>query len=45
MAAAVAVCTWAAFQSAWPAWRLLLILISVGTLLYAAARLAALRQR
>jgi amino acid transporter len=43
VAAAVAVCAWAAFQSAWPSWRMLLILIALGTLLYAAARVAAAR--
>lgn len=35
---AVAVCVWAASQSAWPSWRMLLILVAAGTLLYAAAR-------
>jgi amino acid transporter len=39
--AAIAICLWAALQSAWPSWRMLLILASVGTLLYAAARVAA----
>jgi amino acid transporter len=39
--AAVAICLWAALQSAWPSWRMLLILIALGTLLYAAARVAA----
>jgi APA family basic amino acid/polyamine antiporter len=39
--AAVGVCAWAALQSAWPSWRMLLILIALGTLLYAAARVAA----
>jgi amino acid transporter len=43
MAAGVAVCLWAAFQSAWPSWRMLLILVAVGTALYAAARVAARR--
>ncbi|HEY0111780.1 MAG TPA: APC family permease [Allosphingosinicella sp.] len=41
MAAGLAVCLWAAFQSAWPSWRMLLILAAVGTVLYAAARVAA----
>ena len=36
--AAIAVCAWAAFQSAWPAWRMLLILIGSGSLLYLIAR-------
>jgi amino acid transporter len=41
MAAGLAVCIWAAVQSTWPSWRMLLILVAVGTLLYAAARAAA----
>jgi amino acid transporter len=41
MAAGLAVCLWAALQSAWPSWRMLLILLAVGTALYAAARVAA----
>ncbi len=41
MAAGVAVCIWAAAQSAWPSWRMLLILVVVGSALYAAARVAA----
>ena len=41
MAAGLAVCLWAALQSAWPSWRMLLILVAVGTALYAAARRAA----
>lgn len=45
MAAALAVCIWAALQSAWPAWRLLFILVGVGTLLYGGARLLAVRPR
>ena len=36
--AAIAVCAWAAFQSAWPAWRMLLILVGIGSLLYLLAR-------
>ncbi|MEA3054011.1 MAG: hypothetical protein QOG72_2914 [Sphingomonadales bacterium] len=40
IAAAVAVCVWAASQSAWPSWRMLLILAAAGTALYAAARLS-----
>lgn len=43
MAAAIAVCVWAAAQTAWPSWRMLLILVAVGTALYAAARIAAAR--
>ncbi|HEX6375219.1 MAG TPA: APC family permease [Allosphingosinicella sp.] len=38
--AALAVCLWAALQSAWPSWRMLLILAGVGTLLYLVARAA-----
>lgn len=45
MAAALAVCIWAGLQSAWPAWRLLIILVAVGTLLFALARLVMLRRR
>jgi amino acid transporter len=37
VAIAIAVCAWAAMQSAWPSWRLLLFLVGVGTLLYALA--------
>jgi hypothetical protein len=36
--AAIAVCVWAAFQSAWPSWRMLLILMATGSLLYLFAR-------
>lgn len=39
VAAAISVCAWAAVQSAWPSWRMLLILMAVGTLLYALARI------
>lgn len=38
VAAAIAVCAWAAFQSAWPAWRMLLVLVGTGSLLYLFAR-------
>jgi amino acid transporter len=41
MAAGISVCIWAASQSAWPSWRMLLILAVVGTGLYAVARVAA----
>ncbi|HEX2764417.1 MAG TPA: APC family permease [Allosphingosinicella sp.] len=41
MALAIAICIWAASQSAWPSWRMLLILAAAGTLLYAAARATA----
>ncbi|HEY0414376.1 MAG TPA: APC family permease [Allosphingosinicella sp.] len=40
MAAGIAVCAWAASQSKWESWRMLLILIAAGTLLYAIARAA-----
>jgi len=36
--AAIAVCIWAAFQTAWPTWRTLLILAAAGSLLYLLAR-------
>jgi hypothetical protein len=35
---AIAVCVWAAAQSAWPSWRMLFILAGAGTLLYFVAR-------
>jgi amino acid transporter len=35
---AIAVCIWAAAQTAWPSWRMLLILVAAGTILYAIAR-------
>jgi APA family basic amino acid/polyamine antiporter len=41
---AVAVCVWAAAQSAWPSWRMLLILAGSGTLLYILARAGRRRQ-
>jgi basic amino acid/polyamine antiporter, APA family len=34
VAAGLAVCLWAALQSEWPSWRMLLILAAAGTLLY-----------
>jgi hypothetical protein len=43
IAAAIAICGWAAAQSAWASWQMLLILAAAGTLLYAAARAAAAR--
>jgi amino acid transporter len=43
MAAGLAVCLWAALQSEWPSWRMLLILIAAGTILYLAARFAKVR--
>jgi amino acid transporter len=45
VAAAIAVCAWAAFQSAWPAWRMLLILVGTGSLLYLFARKGRLSAR
>ena len=36
--AGLGICLWAAFQSAWPSWRMLLILVAAGTLLYWFAR-------
>jgi amino acid transporter len=42
---AIAVCVWAAAQTAWPSWRMLLILVAAGTILYAAARLSARKAR
>ncbi|MFN3388663.1 MAG: APC family permease [Allosphingosinicella sp.] len=38
IAAGLAICLWAATQSAWPSWRMVLILVAAGTLLYLAAR-------
>ncbi|HEX8574458.1 MAG TPA: APC family permease [Allosphingosinicella sp.] len=35
---AVAVCAWAAAQTAWPSWRVLLVLVAAGTILYLVAR-------
>jgi hypothetical protein len=35
---AIAVCAWAAAQTAWPSWRMLLILVAAGTILYLIAR-------
>jgi amino acid transporter len=40
IAAAIAVCIWAASQSSWESWRMLLVLVAAGTALYAAARLS-----
>jgi len=36
--AAIAVCGWAAFQSSWQSWRMLLILVGSGSILYFLAR-------
>jgi amino acid transporter len=44
MAAAIAVCVWAAAQSGWTSWRMLLILAAAGTLLYVIARIASRRR-
>lgn len=38
MAAGIGICLWAALQSAWPSWRMLLILVAAGLVLYAIAR-------
>lgn len=38
MGAGLLVCLWAAFQSEWASWRMLLILVGAGLLLYAVAR-------
>ena len=35
---AIAVCVWGASQTPWPSWRMLLILVAAGTLLYAITR-------
>jgi hypothetical protein len=32
------VCLWAAAQSQWPSWRMLLVLLAAGLVLYAIAR-------
>jgi amino acid transporter len=37
-AAAIAVCGWAAFQSPWGSWRMLLVLVAIGAVLYFVAR-------
>ncbi len=44
MIAAIAVCVWAALQSEWTSWRMLLILVGAGTLLYLIARATAVRR-
>jgi amino acid transporter len=41
----LAICLWAALQTEWPAWRMLLGLLAVGLLLYVAARRSAVRRR
>jgi amino acid transporter len=38
VAAGIAVCAWGAVQSGWPSWRMLLILVAAGTLLYVVNR-------
>ena len=38
IAAGLGICLWAALQSAWPSWRMLIILVAAGTLLYFLAR-------
>lgn len=42
--AGLGVCLWAALQSDWASWRMLLILVGAGTLLYFAARWNAVRR-
>ena len=42
--AAIAVCVWAAVQTPWASWRMLLVLVLAGTGLYAAARVATVRR-
>jgi amino acid transporter len=44
MAAGIGICVWAALQSEWPSWRMLLILAAIGTALYLAARASGLRR-
>jgi amino acid transporter len=39
VAAGLAVCAWGAAQSQWPSWRVLLVLIGLGVILFAGARL------
>ena len=43
MAAGIGICVWAAAQTAWPSWRMLLVLVGVGTALYAVARASGVR--
>lgn len=38
VAGGIAVCVWAALQSAWPSWRVLIALVAAGTVLYLFAR-------
>jgi basic amino acid/polyamine antiporter, APA family len=45
MAGAFAVCLWAALQSEWPSWRMLIALLLVGSALYALARYTARKAR
>jgi len=45
VAAGLAVCLWAALQSEWASWRVLLVLVAAGTVLYAAARVSAARRK
>jgi len=42
--AGISICFWAALQSEWPSWRMLLILVGIGTALYLAARSSGLRR-
>ncbi|HET9428844.1 MAG TPA: APC family permease [Allosphingosinicella sp.] len=38
IAAGLGICLWAGLQSAWPSWRMLIILVAAGTVLYGVAR-------
>jgi amino acid transporter len=42
--AGLSVCLWAALQSEWASWRMLLILVAAGTVLYLAERFAGVRR-
>ena len=42
--AGIGICLWAALQSEWPSWRMLLILVGIGTALYLVARASGLRR-
>lgn len=42
--AGIGICLWAALQSEWPSWRMLLILVGIGTALFLVARASGLRR-
>lgn len=42
---AIAICGWAALQSSWPSWRMLLILVATGSVLYGVTRLRQAKER